>query len=102
MIRRNDNPYAEQCEHRGISGTKAAVQLVTDIMQRQYMLAWLEVAERDERLAASNKQDEIAERGVAAAEAAAKSSAASVRAAAFAAVVSFFALVVAIAAYMKQ
>lgn len=98
-----------RCEEMGIAAARARTQTVTGIMERQYILSWLEFAERNERLASEKKNFDLAERNARAAEASAlaaldsaRTSGTSARAAMFAAFVSLLALVVAIAAYLKQ
>ena len=105
------SPIWADCERLGIAVVRArlASPIAAGINARHVQIAWLEHAERMERLLSEAQQLALAERSVNAAEASssaamesARTSGTSARAAMFSAFVSFLALVVAIAAYSKQ
>ena len=89
------HPMWARCDEKGIAWAKHLLHTEGHIPTRQVVLAWLEFAEREERLQSEQKQHDLNERSVNAATT-------SARAAIVAVIVSFFALVVAIAALIKQ
>lgn len=104
-----NGPVWKRCDRDGIAAVRVILKSEIGSIERDIMNAWLEDAERSERLAVEKRALDISERNAIAAETSAaaamesaKTSGTSARAAIFAAVVSFFALVVAIAAYFRQ
>ncbi|MDO8039477.1 hypothetical protein [Janthinobacterium sp. SUN137] len=103
------HPMWGVCDQIGLAEARHRLFTENHVATRQIISAWIESAEREERAMAEQRQEALNERSVRAAEASAasaaqseKTSAASARASIFAAVVSFFALLVAAAAYLKS
>lgn len=102
------HPTWAQCEEMGIAWARSRMQTENQIFIREVLSAWLAQAEQKEleklqqrQLAFDERSARAAEMSAAAAVESAKTSATSARAAIVATAVSFFALVLAIAAYFK-
>ncbi|MGK5049707.1 hypothetical protein ACQ4WP_28020 [Janthinobacterium sp. GB4P2] len=103
------HPMWGVCDQIGLAEARHRLFTENHVATRQIIVAWIDSAEREERLLSEQRQHALNERNVSAAEASAasaakseKTSAASARASIFAAAISFFALLVAAAAYFKS
>lgn len=97
-----------ECLERGLHWARATVGTRSDGEVAQHMAEWIDEVEERERKEQTSRADQLAERGVVAAESSAKSADASAGSAAGAtkaaiasAIFAFFALVVSIATYFR-